>query len=302
MLPTFFIVGAAKSGTTSLASYLSQHPQVYFSANKEPNFFVFDGEDLRTRPGPASSEILFSLLYQWCITERAAYENLFAPSRAGQARGEASVRYLYYPEAAGRIASAVPDAKIVIILRHPVDRLWSHYLMMKTQYHLEPEGIFRAVELESSRRTAGWDYDWHYVAAGQYAAQVRRFFDRFGTENVKVFLFEDLVAQPAAMMRDLFSFVGVDPEFPVDLSGKGKVGYGLRIAWIDKLLFYPHPFQPRLRALLANRLGRRLENLALTRNRVGLPRLAESDRRALRRHFADDITQLEKLLHRKLSW
>src|SRR5262245_16436607 len=115
--PNFFIVGAAKAGTTSLHAYLSAHPQVFMPALKEPHYFA----DFELSPEFDN--------FMPVIRDQPAYQDLFRGSQGSTAVGEASPSYLCDPAAAARIKAAIPDAKIVISLRNPVDRAYSHYLM-----------------------------------------------------------------------------------------------------------------------------------------------------------------------------
>jgi hypothetical protein len=300
--PSFYIVGAARAGTTSLAQYVAQHPDVGFAPNKEPNFFVFEGKDLRAMPGPANGQTLFQLLYQGCVTDRNKYCQLFSECDKRTAIGEASVRYLYYPDAAQRLSQSVPDAKIIILLRNPVDRLWSHYAMMRAKYHLETEDLMTALSLEPARTAAGWDYDWHYASVGRYARQVARFISLFGDQNVRVYIHDDFRSNPAAMLRDIFSFIGVDERFQPNLATIENQGYWLRWFWLDKLLTFPEGMYNKIRLLRSaphfEGIVRRIHQL----NRIRIPPLDANLRSALRPTFADDIGHLFDVLGRRLSW
>jgi hypothetical protein len=300
--PSFFIVGAARAGTTSLAQYVSQHPEVGFAANKEPNFFVFEGKDLHSMPGPASGQAMFHLLYRGSVTDRDGYLRMFSPYEKRKAVGEASVRYLYYPGAAERLSETVPNAKIIILLRNPVDRLWSHYVMMHAKYHLETRDLIDALSLEAARKAAGWDYDWHYAGVSRYADQVARYISVFGKENVRVHINEDFRANPAEVLADVFRFIGVDERFRPNRSTAENQGYWLRSFWLDKLLTFPSGMYDRIRLLQSRppfgAMIRRIHQL----NRTRIPALDAGLRSALRAVFADDIAHLSDLLGRRLSW
>jgi hypothetical protein len=248
--------------------------------------------------------MLFQLLYSSSVTEETAYRAQFVHVADRAARGESSVRYLYYPEVVTRLRNAVPAAKIIIILRNPVDRLWSHYVMMRARYHLESASLTRALALEPARMAAGWDYDWHYVAVGRYAAQVRRYIESFGNKNVLVYFYDDFVRAPLETVRGICRFLGVSDDFTPDMSRCWKVGYGLRVAWLDKLLFYPHWFQPLFHRVLDDYWRNEIERRAIAWNRVRIPRLPTAARCMLRARFADEFPQLETLLGRSLpaSW
>jgi len=121
-LPTFLIIGAAKSGTTSLWHYLRQHPQIFLTRHKEPNFFILEGLELPPFSGPAAPEILYKKIYKYSVTDIDSYRTLFQEVSQEKAIGEASVPYLYFPQAADRIKKYIPDVKMIVVLRNPIDR------------------------------------------------------------------------------------------------------------------------------------------------------------------------------------
>ncbi len=140
-LPTFFLVGAPKAGTTSLYHYLDQHPQVYMSAIKEPHVFAaevreenFDPELRRgiARDTRGVREFLSGSMrrkrFSGIVADWEGYLRLFADAGAELALGEASACYLWSPTAAERIAGRIPDAKILVMLRNPAERAFSQYL------------------------------------------------------------------------------------------------------------------------------------------------------------------------------
>lgn len=300
MLPNFLIVGAAKSGTTSLQAYLDQHPDVFFSPSKEPNYFALTGIPL-PQPGPAAPDVLYHLLYRHSVTDYEAYVSLFDGVGSEWAVGEASVRYLYYPEAPGRIHALLPDARLVAVLREPVSRLYSHYCM-NVQYQLEPLDLQAAIEAEPSRREAAWGWDWHYVAIGRYAEQLDRYFALFDREQIKVVLYDDFVARPLDVFREICRHIGVDDGFVPDMSERGKVAYRARNLTLDRWLHWPNP----LRASLERHFPRRLVSGAIGRlerwNSAPVPRLDRGLRTDLSRLFHEDVGHLEELLGRRIPW
>jgi hypothetical protein len=186
-LPNFLVIGAGKSGTTSLYRYLAQHSDVFMSPVKETNWFAYEGQG-------------DSLRYP--IRTRDAYERLFEGVAAERAVGEASPQYLKSTVAAERIAAALPGVRLVALLRHPVDRAYSSYLH-SLRDALERRGVEEALQPGS-----------RYVELGLYHPQLSRYFERFDRSRIKVILYDDLAADPAAVMRDLYAFLGVDESFP----------------------------------------------------------------------------------------
>lgn len=198
MLPSFFLIGAAKAGTTSLYHYLGQHPEVFMCPIKEPNYF-------------AHNEILSQGLYygESCVTSRSEYEALFAGVTDETAVGEASVSYLAYPETAGRIRELLPDAKIVVILRDPVVRAWSHYLMDARLGIVDMtfcDIVFRRGDSDKLELC----YQ-QYVELGMYWRHVSRYVSAFGANAVAVFFSEDLSAKPEELLETVCACIGTNP-------------------------------------------------------------------------------------------
>ena len=150
--PSFLIVGAQKSGTTSLYHYLSQHPQVFMSSVKEPNFFAFEGQQVDYR-GPAGQPASINL---YSVTDWDDYQRLFADAGAAVALGEASTLYMAVPGTAERIRQRIPDVRIIAILRDPVDRAFSSYLHCRRTGR-EPYAEFEtALQHERERIADNW--------------------------------------------------------------------------------------------------------------------------------------------------
>jgi hypothetical protein len=202
-LPDFFIAGVPKAGTTSLYAALVGHPQLYLPVTKEPKFFLTDGPPPR-RGGPGDVQT-----YQEHVWRRRDYEALFDPAPAGALRGEATPFYLYDRGAQERIARLVPHARLVLVLRDPVDRAYSNWSHMWSA-GLEREADFlTACRREPARRAAGWADMWHYLALGSYGSQLRDLYRRFDREQVLIIRYRDLRETPAETVDRVCRFLGV---------------------------------------------------------------------------------------------
>jgi hypothetical protein len=196
--PNFFIVGAAKAGTTSLYAGLRQHPEVFMSYPKEPHHF--------TQVNPPHQ-------LRWHFegyTDRHRYLRLFEGSEGFKAIGEASTSYLWHPQVAKRIRKQVPDAKILISLRDPVERAYSHYLM-HVREGIQSLSFYDALTEDMKRTDQAWAISHFYVGKGCYATQVRRYLEVFGRDRVKIVLFDDLKRDPGAKLLEVVKFLGLDP-------------------------------------------------------------------------------------------
>jgi sulfotransferase family protein len=210
-LPNFIILGAAKAGTTALYHYLRQHPRIYLSPLKETNFFALEGETLRFC-GPGDHDYVNCL----SITTLEGYQAQFDGVAGETAIGEASPLYLYSPKAVERIRHYVPDARLIAFVRDPVDRAFSAFLHL-VRDNREPYREFRdGLAAEEERIRAGWEHIWHYKRMGLYHEQLRRYYDAFPAERIRVFLYKDLRREPRRTLEEIFRFLEVDPDFVPD--------------------------------------------------------------------------------------
>src|SRR3954451_24911674 len=205
ILPNFIILGAAKAGTTALYHYLKQHPQVGMSRIKETNYFALAGDPLDFR-GPGDRDYIG----RFSVTTADGYRRQFLGCEGAVAIGEASPLYLYSPKVPPRLKEAVPDAKLIAILRNPVDRAYSAFLHLVRDGRETVLDFGEALRLEESRIRDHWEHIWHYKNIGLYYQQLQRYFDLFDRGQIRVYLYYDFRTDPVGMLRDLFRFVGVD--------------------------------------------------------------------------------------------
>jgi len=195
--PNLFIVGAPKCGTTSLHKYLEQHPAVFMSNPKEVNYF--SKEELEAQ----------KLYYQdFKVKDESSYLKLFEKASETQTViGEASVSYLFYPRVANKIKAFNPDAKIIIILRDPVKRAWSHYLMDKRMGLVKKS--FNEI-FQSPQKTNALFFQ-QYFLLGNYYTQVKRYHEVFGSDKIFILFSKDLIENAEDEMQTLFNFLEIPP-------------------------------------------------------------------------------------------
>ena len=291
-LPNFLILGAAKAGTTSLHHYLGQHPDVFVSAMKEPKYFALRDEPLDFK-GPSQ------FINQSSVNTFEAYCALFQDVQDERAIGETSPLYLYSEKAADGIRETLPHAKLIVILRNPVDRAFSSYT------HLLREGFetltFEAsLEAESDRIRDRWAPLWYYTQKGFYGQQLQRYYERFPQPQIKVFLFEELCADPMAVVQDIFRYIGVDPSFQPDLAKKNVSGVPKNAA-LQRMLTRDNPLKSVGKMLLPKQFRKKLSSQIQRQNLAAKPVLKVETRHRLLNSYRDDILLLQGLIDRDLS-
>ncbi len=294
--PDYLIVGAPRTGTTFMFDYLAEHPQIHNAARKEPQFFATDLD---------SGNYMDSLTF---MRDRDEYLALFDGARSDQIVGEASTWYLYSRAAAGNIHAANPDARIIIMLRHPVQMLYS---LHGRRYYAGSEDIAdfgAALDAEADRR-AGRRIPprvrnvtaLYYRDVGRYAEQVERYLDTFGRDQVHVVLFEDFIADPAAAYRGVLEFLGVDPSFRPEFRVVNAAA-ARRSQRLQQLLLSPRVIRVA-RAVIPVGLRPRVGRLWDSLNSRGQKRVALDPEVAsgLRAELLPDIERLGALLGRDLA-
>jgi hypothetical protein len=294
-MPNFLIIGAGKSGTTSLYYYLKQHPQVYMSPVKEPKFFALEGEKLDFR-GPSDDRGI----NRTSVTDIEAYRALFRGVTIEKAIGEASSLYLYSPKAPGRIRHYIPDVKLIAILRNPVERAFSSYLHCVRDRGEPIRDFAQALSQEETRIENRWGPIWHYKSVGFYSAQLERYFDTFRRDQIKVYLYEDMGSNPVSVLQDIFRFLGVDDTFVPDVSLKHNVSGVPKSQVLHELLNKRNPIKSAFKPLLPVKLRKRL-NRGLTGRNLVKPQLSPEVRAQLIEAYSEDILKVEELIQRDLS-
>lgn len=313
-VPDFLIVGAAKSGSTSIYNYLKQHPQIFMPDLKEPRFFAF------CEKPPPPTEFAKKFLPD-TITGLDEYIKLFEPASEGQLLGEASVHYLYLQmETIKNIKRYIPkwkDIKIIINLRNPSEASFSAYSAL-VQWGWEPLEFEDALEKEQLL-TANLENNFDrlrlllannrptdYVGLFFYYRQVKAYMDTF--PNVRIFLHDDLKSDIYSVLKDMFRFLGVDDSFTPDVSGKHQVSMVPRIGALRFLYRSLSKINHKLsdnnfmNSLIPyekrRQLGRKIMVSRLTSRRLVIK---EQTKEYLRNLYREDVLRLQDLIRRDLS-
>lgn len=287
-LPDFVIIGAARCGTTSLYAYLREHPEVFMSPEKETDYFSLGDLPPSEVPELASA---------YRARTRAEYERLFAGAGRALAVGEASPTYLFHARSAERMQQAIPHAKVICILRDPVERAYSHFALARKMGFETVEDFEAAVALEDERWVNDRSMRSTYTRASFYHDGLAEFFGRYPRERILVLMFQDFAADPAATMRTIHDFLGVDPAFTPDVSIRHNRSMLPRSSLVREAFGRPFRLRRFLQRNLPQHLVTRLGNLIM-RPPPGLP---PAIRARLLPRFVADVQRLEALLERDLS-
>ena len=290
--PDFLIVGAPKAGTTALHAALAQHPDVFVSDPKEPKYWLCDDAPPPHWGGPGDRHSQ----QEW-IWRADQYFPLFEAARADQVRGESTPFYLWSRGAHRRIGEALPDVRIIAVVRDPVDRAYSNWM------HLWSDGLEREADfvtafgLQDERVAAGWAPFWRYRELGLYGEQLRHLYQYVDPQRVLVMRYRDIVDHPSEAVDLACRFIGVREGFVPSIPRDNARSYA-EPGWRTRTL------GPVVRAgaaaaqFVPPHLWRRASVPLVARLSDGTahrPRLDPRRRAELIRVFADDIALLSSL-------
>jgi hypothetical protein len=290
------IIGAARSATTSLHYYLRAHPQIAMSLIKEPNFFLFDRRN-GSKPEPLVAPE--PRMIAKSISDPHEYERLFDTDADTVAVGESSPLYLYVREAPELIDAELDQPKLIAVVRDPIDRAWSHHVMIHADDARDVVSEFRrAVERELDEPGyTPYAAGTHLLRLGRYGEQVERYLERFDPDRLLVLTFDEVRDQPDETMARICEFLEVDSTFDFgDL-----VAYNGSNIKQRRLTRAPRRairrIQPWLKGLLPARVVAPLARYrALTTTPGGTPDLPEDLARRLADYFRDDMARLAELV------
>ncbi|MFZ0302733.1 MAG: sulfotransferase [Terracidiphilus sp.] len=287
--PNFYIVGAAKAGTTSVYAYLIKHPQVFIPKIKEPGYF------LSVRPNPDAASKLY-------VGDLEGYQRLYKGAKGYEAIGDASTGYIFDRHAARSIHEVCPQARIVVLLRDPVARSYSQYFMFQ-RFGMERLSFAEAIRRDHSEMIEknSWGGYFHelYVELGLYYEQVRRYIEVFGRDQVEFFLHEDMANDTPGVIGAICRHIGVDPGLlsAEDLARIHNPGRVPRYEWLYNAARTVISFRLRDK-VLPHRVKDWLGDSPWFYKRYKQQRDDESTR-YLQSIYEPDICRLEELLGRK---
>jgi hypothetical protein len=291
--PDFIIMGAPKAGTTALHAALTRHPDVFMSTPKEPKYWMCDDAPPPHWRGPGDRHSQ----QEW-VWRRDEYARLFLAAPPTALRGESTPFYLWHRAAQRRIAEHLPEAKLIAVVRDPIDRAYSNWMHLWSD-GLEPVGDFEAAFAHEHRRiTAGWAPFWRYAELGRYGEQLAHLYSYVDPSRVLVVRYREIVDDPREVVDRTCAFLGIATgqveTIPHDNSrtfvppGRRATVLGRVVrsgAWLGQ--FLPPQVWRRASAPLIARMARA--------SHVARPKLAPDARARLLPTFADDIRLLAQL-------
>ncbi len=284
--PNLFIVGTPKAGTSSLYAYLTIIPGIFMSKAKEPNYF-----SIKTIPDNKRT-----LKPQ--IRDKTKYLALFKKVKNEKIFGEASPSYLSDPDAPKLIHQVSPNAKIIIILRDPVERAYSHYLMlirigfMKDSFHEEVLKSLKIVRIYNKTSLR--------LETGLYAEDVQRYLNIFGPKQVKIIIFEEFINNIKKTMKDILSFLDINYELnDFDVEAYNK--FGVARGQISQFILRQRIVRSLAERIMSPSRRRVLREKILLKNEPK-PKIRKDDKEILIKFYREDVEKIQNILGRKLPW
>ncbi|MGH7947577.1 MAG: sulfotransferase family protein [Opitutaceae bacterium] len=284
--PNLFIAGAPRCGTTSLHAYLQDVPGIYMSRVKEPNYFsrsVIGDKHPMMKP----------------IRDEKRYLQLFSGAGDAKVIGEATPFYLEDPEAPTLIDRTVPDAKVIVSLRDPVERLYSHYLMMRNNRPSMGsfmEEIRRGLLLLGNRRNLAV----LAPATGLYSRHVERYRRVFGENRFKVIILEEWRDNVPRTLRQILAFLEIKHDVR-EFAEPPQRRYSEARGPVVRYLFGNRTISRASEVLIPYRLRKRIRNAILVKH-VPKPPMEPEAREFLIGYYWEDVRRLERMLGRRLPW
>lgn len=295
-----FIVGAAKSGTTSLYNYLNQHKEVFFPLVKEPNYYSdIESEDNLVYENPKPNQFYHNKI----IKDKSIYFSLYSNAKEFKIAGDASPSYLWDVNSAKKIYKDFPEAKIMIILRNPIYRAFSHYLMNIKSGVEKEDDFYKALLRDEQIEPKVWGDGkvMLYKELGLYYSQVKSYYDVFDAKNIKVMIYENFFDNTRKGMSSILEFLNLADfeENNIDFNEVHNV-YKSPKGHFSKLILRHKTKLNFIRKFTPKKLKRIVQNTFLFES-SSKPKLSEEAHSYLQSVFQEDVTNLEQLLQHDLS-
>lgn len=294
----FFIVGSVKCGTTTLYSYLQKSAQVFMPVQKEPHYFIRKVHDLNYQ-GPKDGS--FFIKYPNSLPE---YEKLFKEAEGEELVGEASTMYMFYKDTAKALNEYNPEAKIIAIIRNPIERAFSHYLHHIREGTAAAKSFSEAIQDELSGKRDEWAPQRRFIEIGRYADQLSEYLEVFPENQVLILKFEDFIGSPNETLSQVATFLGIENIFHEkeikkhNASGVPK-NDKLHSFYLKSLKFSRKVF-PFLTHSPLSKLRKKIDNI-YRNNFLEKPEMDKSTRELLNQVYKEEIIKINEVTGFDLS-
>ncbi|NNC82910.1 MAG: sulfotransferase [Flavobacteriales bacterium] len=305
----FFVVGVVKGGTTSLYTYLQQHPAIYLPPIKEINHFsqadIHEEEFLPAYAKDVAMDLpsyldsgMKEMVHIAHVNDPEDYSRLYAPARPDQEKGDISNSYMVCPSAAQAIHRHNPEARIIAVLRNPVRRAWSQYLMNLREAKTHSNSFREELIQDDGLEKKGWGVNHQYLHLGNYHDQLKPYIDLFGKEQCLVLLFEEYTDDLEGTLQTICRFLGVDENFPFQTDLQRNSASLPRHAGLNRWLVNTG-IMHGVKRMVPRGLRAKVADLMYTTK--DLPQMGEDDKAWLVDHYREEVERLSRLLGRDLG-
>ncbi len=308
-IPNFFVIGVVKGGTTSLYHYLDQHHQIYLPPIKETNHFAQqDVNEKHFLPGYAldvkidiPSYIdngMKEIIHIAHVNDPLNYQALFSKVSGHKAIGEISNSYMICPSSAGAIHRFNPRAKIIVMLRNPVSRAWSQYLMNLREAKTSELDFLTELQIDAARERKGWGVNHQYLELGKYATQLKPYLELFGREQVLPLFYEEYRANPGESLAKICHFLDVESGIDFDFTMESNKASLPRNKALNKMLV-SSGFMKQMKDVIPKKFRTKLADMLYTSK--GLPSIQQNEVEFLVEYYKNEVESLELLLKTNLK-
>lgn len=289
--------------------YMAQHPEVYLPPIKETNHFaasdISEKDFLKSYAQDVNIDLdkyiksgMKETIHIAHVNADHHYEALFSKVDKEKAIGEISNSYMICPSSAESIHRFNPEAKILVVLRNPIRRAWSQFLMNLREAKSDADNFIQELEHDHSQNPKGWGVNHQYLELGKYTQQLKRYLDLFGKDRVLPIFFEDYKNNPEEILSSACRFLKIDDTFQFDFSEKSNASALPRNAGLNRFLvnsgilstakkLIPKPLRQKFSAALYSDKN--------------MPTLQEADAKWLCSYYQDDVGQLSELLGKDIT-
>ncbi|MDA0713695.1 MAG: sulfotransferase [Bacteroidetes bacterium] len=302
--PDFFVIGVVKGGSTSLYHYLDQHPEVYLPPIKETNHFAkadihpedFLPEyalDVKLDLDAYIKKGMPEKIHIAHVNSDEHYFALYDKVEGEKTLGDVSNSYMVCPSSAQAIHDFNPDSKLIVILRNPIGRAWSQYLMNLREAKTQEKDFISELERDAEKSPSGWGVNHQYLELGNYGRQLERYLQLFPREQLKVIFYEEYRDRPLDILKDICHFLEVDETFQFDVSSKKNTASLPRSASLNALLVKTGVIKT-LKGMVPKQLRGSLAKVLYSDK--DLPSIAAEEKAYLVRYYASEVRLLSSLI------